>query len=200
MEAVQRGSGGVKKPARIASGSSGHASTTVVESGTLVPCRPIRGHRPGARLLRSQSSISGESADSVLVIDLTLHRGRRQVGQGGCRLAAPSGTAIRRVATPGINHESTASHRRDEHPTIGMNRGPGRIPGGVSVARIAARSSPRRSVSGSGGADHGHDAGPDRLGQVGPRIDHGGQPFGITLQETVGVPIITVFWTENVLP
>ena len=79
----------------------------------------------------------------------------------------PTGPAIRRVMTPGFEHESTVSHDGGKRGTVAnsiaiLSRGRGPI-------------HPVRGLSGMRGLDHRHDAGLQGLRQVGPCIDHGGQ-------------------------
>ncbi len=62
-----------------------------------------------------------------------------------------------------------------QHPIIVVNKGPVRIPDYGSDARIAGLIHPGGESCPGSGLDHRHDASLDRLGQLRPGIDHGGQ-------------------------
>src|SRR5208337_1354548 len=89
------------------------------------------------RLAAGGSARSGQ-ASTTAARSGAAHRVRRRVGRGGSRVAAPTGTAARRVMTPGFEHQSTASHDGSERGT-GSNSRRHPLPG------RAARSTPGRS-------------------------------------------------------
>jgi hypothetical protein len=66
--------------------------------------------------------------------------------------------------TPGLNHQFTASRIRGEQGSA-LN----------SPRRDRGLIHPGRGVSGPGGIDHRHDAGLDRLRQLGPGSHESGQ-------------------------